>query len=613
MAGARDTAPRQAKFVPMDAEPQLRWSNGRALALVGTLGAVVALSVARVATIPTTLPMGSPFGLVPPSWPWWASWFVIGGLAVVLAGVATRGLEVAGAAARVERVPERLVIAVGMAVAFAAALAWRFGPVHDVALVDDDAAFLFAARLFAEGRATMPTPEPTDLWRRGMLVFDGPRVYTQYFLGWPLLLAPFARAGLEAFANPLLHALTVPAVAQLLRSRVGPVLWRLGVLVFAVAPGFALTAATLLSHTACIAALAWAWVAAERRQDAWFGFFLALAFLVRPISTVGIGLGLGLLWAADLRRGPRPAWRLLVFLGAAAPVAVVFFGFHLATTGALLETAYQAAVRTNLASGARFTSHELSYWMNGGDVPSLASMAGAPARSLQALFVLDHDVLGWPTTLLLGLFTRHRRDVVPLLTYLLVHSTAYDVGVDIISFNHYLEAGLPVLLLGLGGAAGLDPRLGRGVAQGVVGLSQILALAVLVPVRAGGIDAIGETISRPTRLAARAAPALVFSARPYVPPPCSFPSGHVRFFHDLPWPDHRDPVLWVNHTTIEADREAARAFPDRKAYFAWWRRDCSFALVPIGSDVLADLPPASVSAPSGAPGTPAPWMFLTEP
>lgn len=582
----------------------------RLSALGLALLALVGLRLGRVRLLPDGLPTGSVDGPTAAALPWWGLYWIGGAVAVLAAGAALHRLDLAPLAARVAALPARATLAAAVLLAFASARGWQ-AVLGGAQLFDDESAYLYAARLLAAGQTAGPALDPA-LWGRGMLILEESRSYTQYFLGWPLLLAPGAALGLEDFVNPLMHAATVPAVALLLRDRSGPVLARLGPLLYASAPMPAATAATLLSHPACTAALAWAWVALEARRrpatDAAFGFCWALAFLVRPIS----GLALGLPWLlAWLATRPGPA-RLGAFALATLPLAALFFAFHLGTTGAALRTAYAAMVEQNLHTGGLFASHPPAFWAGGGDVPSLANLAGAGERLFTAAFVLDHELLGWPTALAFAAWTTRRADAWPLLGLGAAVAVTHDLGPDLLGANHLAEAALPGTVLTLGGLGGLARRFSPGAAAGAAAMSLLLAASVFFPLRAESLARAGAAAAAPEALAAELDDAVVFAGRPFVHPACSAPSNGFRLWRPLPRPTLDDAVLWLNHHTLDADRAAMTRFSGRSGWvFAW--EGCRPRLFALDDPRAAEVPAGFTGPGFEGPRCPPPWMCVTEP
>ena len=71
----------------------------------------------------------------------------------------------------------------------------------------DEYSYTFLADTLLRGRLTNPRPPDPELFRSLRVFVVGDHMVSQYPPGWPLVLAPFRRLGLDALANPLLTVL----------------------------------------------------------------------------------------------------------------------------------------------------------------------------------------------------------------------------------------------------------------------------------------------------------------------------------------------------------------------------------------------------------------------
>ena len=114
---------------------------------------------------------------------------------------------------------------VGLAVAaFAMAVFTHLVILQRTPVTDDESTYLFAAQHLGDMRLWVTSPADKLFWDRAFMINDG-RWYTQYFLGWPALLAPFTALGVSALANPIYFSLTIPACGACSRGsfpRSGP-------------------------------------------------------------------------------------------------------------------------------------------------------------------------------------------------------------------------------------------------------------------------------------------------------------------------------------------------------------------------------------------------------
>lgn len=501
------------------------------------------------------------------------------------------------------RPPPAVVIALfaiaGIAVA-AAVRAWVLGGAQ---ITDDEDAYRFMARVIASGHLSSPSPPDPIFHDRAFMVNDGQR-FAQYFLGWPALMALGVPFGLAGHVNALLFGLTFAPLYLVARELVGE-RWAVGACVlFLLAPMTFCAAATELSHTSCIFALAWAHLCFLRSRRpraplAWHaGFSVAfcLAFFIRPLSALGIALPLLVLWAVSAARQKRIG-PVLAFTFPSLAGAALFLAVNAAQTGDPFKPAY-LYLREFAAANHYIFSH-IPAFLRQGEVTSMSfarldewlSWTGA------ALLRLNVALYGWPSSFALlpfALGTRAARHVwAILICFLALHLPVSDSGIDAFGPVHYSEVAWPITLLSaLGLRAGavrlrlIGRRAMRSEALAVLPLALAVAMALAslllyLPVRLGALAAIAGDVLVPRQVVAAAGVgrAVVFSPRIYAPHCTRTPSGewvpqHHRFWRPLNSPDLSDEVLWVNHLSIERDRAFMDDFPDRTGYVLVWTDDC---------------------------------------
>ena len=188
--------------------------------------------------------------------------------------------------------------------------------------LDDDAAALFQARVFAAGRLSLPLPEHGEFFSMfGMLGASQrhPFVCTMYPPGLSLLLLPGVLVGLPWLVVPLLGGLLLVATVALGRELAGERVGRIAGLFLLGSPFVGMLAGTHLSHVPAALFLTLGWLQVVRllrtggmRHGLGAGIAWGLAFLCRPMCALVVGgvMALGVLvrwrraWAA--RRGRRP-------------------------------------------------------------------------------------------------------------------------------------------------------------------------------------------------------------------------------------------------------------------------------------------------------------------
>ncbi|HXV42220.1 MAG TPA: hypothetical protein VEC96_04110, partial [Anaerolineae bacterium] len=173
---------------------------------------------------------------------------------------------------------------------------------------EDEVAYLFQAKVFAQNRLAAPTPQQRlAFWTPFVVDYQGQR-FGKYPPGWPFLLSFGVRLNAPWLVNAALATCTLALIAWLghsfYRSSIG--LWAAGLGL--VTPGFLFLSSSLLSHTA---SLFWSTLVlvglfylitkrgASHREASRFyailtGAALGAAFVTRPFAGVGIGLAVGI-------------------------------------------------------------------------------------------------------------------------------------------------------------------------------------------------------------------------------------------------------------------------------------------------------------------------------
>ncbi|MEM8931409.1 MAG: hypothetical protein AAGE94_09550 [Acidobacteriota bacterium] len=510
--------------------------------------------------------------------------------------------------------PDRQWILLGVLAAVLLPTLVRVAVLRDMPLADDEGAYRFMAEVFAAGRAWVETPEPALFFDQRFLVHDG-RSYAQYFPGWPALLAPFTWLGLTAWANAIFAALAVPPLFFTLRRLAGARWARVGLGLYVLSPMSVLGAATLLSHTSCVTALAWlVWWSLRATDDdasiavhAGMAVAFSVAFAVRPLAALGVGVPFLLhgLWA--LRRRPDRLRALVAFAVPAAVGAAAFLGVVAAQTGSPFTTPYERYLDYSRANDFRFS---LFHAEPGDGARELDFVS--PKRSLAiaaaGLHRLGFDLHGWPVpalafvALTLTSLARPGRRLLwaSIGCSLISHVGVGNVGIDAFAPMHYIELGWPLLLLGVLGLADLDAGVaehtGRiGVGWQLAVAMSLIALAVYWPTRLHAVARMAADTAVPHRAVADLGPAVVFTPDPLIRS-CHPPTRGWVFGRPANDPFFRDPIVWANHLSIEADRLLVeRRFPDRDGVLLAIDPECRPVLIPLDDPAAAAIPDARVT------------------
>ncbi len=461
--------------------------------------------------------------------------------------------------------------------AFLLAVGLRRWVLHDSPLTDDESAYHFMAEVLASGRLTGPSPPMKLFFDRAFMVNDG-RLYSQYFLGWPALLAPGVLVGVPGYMNAAYSAATIFPLFAVLRRIAGSTWAKLGLLLYLTSPMIMVAAATEMSHTSCLLALVtlvWAVLrASEDGASGWVHALVAvafgLAFFIRPISALGVGLPALVAWGTSAARLPagRRLPTLLWFLVPALVLAALFLGANAAQNGSAFKTAYQRYLEYSAENGYRF-SHPGNSVLQSPAVISFANAAVAAVR-------LHFAAFGWPLLLFVPL-AGGRGAVLfqaSLALFFATNVVARDAGVDTFGPVHYFEALLPLIALTVLGArrtsqmsSRVGPEWDRLPAAACAALIAV-GLIAYTPLRLLSVERIGRNIAAPFEKVRELGitNAVIFAPRPFVDQRPIVPTRHFVFWRPNNAPDLRNRILWVNHVTISKDKELMRNFPDRKGY-----------------------------------------------
>ncbi len=547
-------------------------------------------------------------------------WSVFGALAALCfaAAYATAGEE-----HRVQKLIGRLadtsdlsaVIALGL-IGFLIPFLIRSQVLLDADIADDESAYRFMSELLLSGRLYAESPPMKLFFDRAFMINDG-RLYAQYFLGWPALLAPGMAIGLPGLMNPLYSALTIPPLFLALRRLGGRLCAVVGTAVFLSAPLLQFAAATQLSHTSCFFALTWAFYFAVRIHDGdakwWLHAALAtafsIAFFIRPSPAMGVGGPLLLLWLASVAKlDSDERWRALAaFAGPAIAFGAVFLAVNAMQNGSPTYVSYQRAVDYARENGFRFSAWD-SFPEDRKIGFGFGALDVAAARTGVTWTRFNFALFGWPLAFVFLPFAgwRARKSWVAwsmLIGFVVVHAYLRDGGIDTIGPVHYSEAALPVILLTVLGVSRLTSWFRDARAAVLVGPSGpraplalclgLITASVLgyVPIRAAALHDVGLITGLPIRAAEVSfdQPTLIFAPRPVIPRNCGRTRNYVY------WRPNNDPelenrILWVNHITVAHDRKLAELFPDRQAFAMGWSAKCLPVFMPLDEIEDADFP-----------------------
>ncbi|MFO1059920.1 MAG: glycosyltransferase family 39 protein, partial [Dongiaceae bacterium] len=209
----------------------------------------------------------------------------------------------------------------------------------------DSAAYLFEARLMAQGRIAAPAPPEFGFSPSPHIDIYGGLWFAKYPFGTSLMLVPGVLAGAPWLMPALATGLTLLLFFGIVRALYDDRVAALALLLAVLSPTTLPIGASLLSQPAsrlCMAAFLWGLLRMlrappGRRRQLWAalaGLALGYGFDTRPLVAVVFGvLGAGLVIAVLARRPDRAGFVRPAFWAAAPWLAMV--GLHLAWNAAL--------------------------------------------------------------------------------------------------------------------------------------------------------------------------------------------------------------------------------------------------------------------------------------
>jgi hypothetical protein len=230
--------------------------------------------------------------------------------------------------------------------------------------IEDEVAYVWQARVLAQGQLTIPTPPHPKSYLVPFVVDLNGQRFGKYPPGWPLLLAVAVKLGIRAWLNPLLAGLGVWLTYRLGKRFFSKAVGLLAAGLTVTSPFFLMNSGSLLSHPlglvlSAVFALAWLELFAPPAGSAppagattlrvWLaGGCLGMLVITRPFSALAVTLpfglhGLYLLARGSLARLPtdRAVARRVLAVGLITLAFTgVYFGWQKAVTGDALKNPY---------------------------------------------------------------------------------------------------------------------------------------------------------------------------------------------------------------------------------------------------------------------------------
>ncbi len=322
--------------------------------------------------------------------------------------------------------------------------------------VEDEAAYLFQAQVFAQGRLSVPEPPYSESYWSPFVLDYQSRRFAKYPPGYPLLLSLGVLTGTPWVVNALVASSTLWFIALAGRRIYSPTSGLLAAALGLTCPVFLAMSGSLLSHPTSLfftALFVWAFAALVQEPPgacrwsyaAVAGLALGWLFITRPFDAFGISLPFALYVLVRVLRGD---W-VLLRQGLIIAVIVLLFGLGL--------IAYWYALT------GEFTNPYRILWPydRPGFGPNFGPEGYTLATGLRYLRVNLRDLatsfLGWPwylnvlfLLLPFGVRPLERWNYLLLASFLslaALHVTYWYYGGRDAGFPRYYYDSLPMLLL----------------------------------------------------------------------------------------------------------------------------------------------------------------------
>ncbi len=361
--------------------------------------------------------------------------------------------------------------------------------------IPDEVAYLYQARLFADGAMTAPAPLVPEAFSFYLMQFDGAQWYAAPPVGWPLMLALGVKLGVPWLVNPVLGGLNLLLVYYVCGRLYSRSIARLVILLLCASPWYVFMAMNFMTHTftlTCALAAAaglirsrethharWAWVA---------GLALGLLSLIRPLEGL-LGAGLIGLWAIGLGGQRLRAGSLAGLIAGTVLVGGLVLPYNYALTGSA------TTFPINAYTDERFGPNANAYGFGperGMGWPIDPNLGHTPVDGLinanLNVFSLNIELFGWSTGSLLlvavllfsGAF--HKSDFLML---------AWMAAIFVFFFFYYFSGGpdfgarywylmiVPLAALTARGAQSLQGRLAASPAGHLAATRVLVAVGLL--------------------------------------------------------------------------------------------------------------------------------------
>ncbi len=274
--------------------------------------------------------------------------------------------------------------------------------------VEDEIAYLFQARTFADGRLTLPAP-PEAAWpglEYYLLEIRDGRWFSATLPGWPAVLAFGVLIGAPWVLNPILAGISVLLAYDITRRRAGTEAGDMVALMMATSPWLLAAAASLMPHTLTLMLILFAWWIILRSEDTGqrrgramvlAGLAMGLIFAARPMDGLVMG-GLTGLWVVTGRG--RNWLRAAQYSAGCLAVGALLLAYNAHVSGHPLLLPLTDYLNRNWGVGANAYGFGPDIGPPGGwrslDLWVGHSALEALLNTINAFTSLQFELLGWP-------------------------------------------------------------------------------------------------------------------------------------------------------------------------------------------------------------------------
>lgn len=303
-----------------------------------------------------------------------------------------------------------VLLVIMFAVTFIAlALMSRFS-FHAIPHIVDETAYLFQAKIFADGRLWVRMPELPEFFQHEHIIMMEGRWFSKYPPMFSAILALGVKAGAYWLVNPVLGAITALAIFLIAKEvfdiRCALITWILTLS----SPFFLFMGANLMSHmgAAMFVSLFLLFAICGLREGK-VGFFtgagacLGAALLTRPytafLASIPVLVYFGISWFRSLNRKGLNGC-LVAFAVGLYPFALIYLAWHVmySSAGGEIAGLYSLYDSTDsLGFGALKGTGQSKTW---------GSWGHSPAKAFRSIYLyldnISHYLFGWPWKLSLG-------------------------------------------------------------------------------------------------------------------------------------------------------------------------------------------------------------------